>query len=46
MDYLKGIKFRGYLILQQKIHCVFVDISECVALFSRHTLDVKEDISL
>ena len=82
-SYLKGIKFRGYLIsrlekiifcghliswfgdcktfhgylisrflklyagitfFQQKLHCVFVEVSERSALLSRHKIDVKEDI--
>ena len=32
--------------LYQKIHCVFVDVSERVALLSRRKIDVKEDITL
>ena len=32
--------------LQQKIHCVFVDVSERVVLLSRYIIDVKEDITL
>ena len=31
---------------QQKILCVFVDVSERVVLLSRHKIDVKEDITL
>ena len=29
---------------QQKIHCVFADVSERIVLLSRHKIDVKEDI--
>ena len=33
------------LNLEQKIHCVFVDVSELVVLLSRHKIDIKEDIT-
>ena len=32
--------------LHQKIHPVFVNVSERVVLLSRHKIDVKEDITL
>ena len=40
-----GLQWTKYN-LQQKIHCVFVDVSERLALLSRHKIDVKENISL
>ena len=38
--------FLRIYFLQQKIHCVFVDVSEHVVLLSRQKIDVKEDITL
>ena len=32
--------------LKQKMHCVFVNVSEYVVLLLRHKTDVKEDITL
>ena len=42
---IPGVLIFASIYLQQKIHCVFVDVSELVVLLPRHTIDVKEDIT-
>ena len=42
----KIAKIAKFNNLQQKIHCVFVNVSERVVLLSRHKTEVKEDITL
>ena len=44
--YLINFAFFASINFQQKIRCVFVDVSELVVLLSRHKIDDKEDITL